>query len=354
MKRLFLILMTILLQTPMFAFAPHINRGSFEGISIEKACSELRITESELKEFNKDFFGHVEYTTDFPLSEKVSRNTTYQVFKQNFTETKEKLYRIFFVVCDDYDGEKQNLFQKIYYTDGNSKGNLIFADYYDGLVSYGYDSFSMVQLNTNLMPIIKGQKIAGIMIYGIESELENRMTNHKAVIYWREDFSTADLRKETSADIDIECSQPLIDEYDVFKYTIQNAFDKNPATSYVEDTEDDLMYVAAINPKITKFAIINGYAANRNLYYDNNIITEVADEWSKDSKNPSEKLAATNNRYKLCDDCLTYQVVNYKQFSNGYIICSKVKSGQKYSDTCIAELDFYNEKTGWIFGGIGE
>ncbi len=102
------------------------------------------------------------------------------------------------------------------------------------------------------------------------------------------------------------------------------------------------------------FAIINGYAANRNLYYNNNIITEVADEWSKDSKNPSKKLTATNNRYKLCDDCLTYQVVNYKQFSNGYIICSKVKSGQKYSDTCLAELDFYNEKTGWCFGGYLE
>lgn len=352
MRKIFFLLMTILLQSSMFAFTPHINRGKNEEISIEKAYSELRITEAELKEFNKEFFGHIETSTDFPSSEKLSQNTEYRVFKQTFTETKEKLYRVFFIVCDDYDEEKQNLFQKIYYTDGTSKGNLIYADYYDGLVSYNYDSFSMVQLNINLMPIIKEQKIAGIMIYGIESDIKKHITTHKAVIYWRKDFSTADLKKGTSPDIDIECSTPQIDEYDVFKYTIQNAFDKNPSTSYVEDTEDDLMYVAVINPKITKFAIINGYAANENLYFNNNIITEVADEWSKDSKNPKEKLTATNNRYKLRNDCLTYQVVNYKNFSNGYIICSKIQAGKKYSDTCIAELDFYNEKTGWILGGV--
>lgn len=313
--------MAILLQSSMFAFTPHINKGSIEEISIKKACSELGITEAELKEFNKDFFGHVENSTDFPSAEKPSKSTKYQVFKQTFTETKEKLYRVFFIVCDDYDEEKQNLFQKIYYTDGTSKGNLIYADYYDGLVSYNYDTFSLVQLNINLMPIIKEQKIAGIMIYGIESDIKKCITSHKAVIYWHKDFSTADLKTEISPDIDIECSTPLIDEYDVFKYTVQNAFDKNPSTSYVEDTEDDLMYVAVINPKITKFAIINGYAANETLYYNNNIITEVADEWSKDSKTPSEKLTATNKRYKLRDDCLTYQIVNYKKFSNGYIIC---------------------------------
>ncbi len=48
--------MAILLQSSMFAFTPHINKGSIEEISIEKACSELGITEAELKEFNKDFF----------------------------------------------------------------------------------------------------------------------------------------------------------------------------------------------------------------------------------------------------------------------------------------------------------
>ena len=51
--------MAILLQSSMFAFTPHINKGTIEEISIEKACSELGITEAELKEFNKDFFGRL-------------------------------------------------------------------------------------------------------------------------------------------------------------------------------------------------------------------------------------------------------------------------------------------------------
>ena len=151
------------------------------------------------------------------------------------------------------------------------------------------------------------------MIYEIEQydklkslyELEGytSIVNHKAAVYWKEDFSTANLRKkyENYADIYIKAAKPLIDDKDVFRYTIQNAFDKNPATSYVEDTEDDLMYVSAIKPKITKFAIINGYAANENLYFSNNRIIEVADEWTPDSKYPSEKLLETNNRYKFSD-----------------------------------------------------
>lgn len=161
--------------------------------------------------------------------------------------------------------------------------------------------------------------------YESASDMESNHHTHLAKVFWSEDFSRIDLASgNVKSDITIDCSKPLIDEKDIFRYTIQNAFNKNPSTSYVEDTEDDLMYVCAIKPKITKFAIINGYAANESLYFSNNRIIEVADEWTTDSKYPSEKLLETNNRYELRDNCMTFQIVEYKTFSNGYIFVSRL------------------------------
>lgn len=227
---------------------------------------------------------------------------------------------------------------------GGSKGNLVFADYYYGDVDLKINSDSSYLIQRNLMPLIKNNKIAGIMYYGMEShssyahtdesesvsDTESNHHTHRAKVFWSDDFSRIDLASgNVKSDITIDCSEPLIDEKDVFRYTIQNAFDNNPATSYVEDTEDDLMYVCAIKPKRTKFAIINGYAANESLYFSNNRIIEVADEWTADSKYPSEKLLETNNRYELRDNGMSFQVGECKTFSNGYIFVSKISKGKK-------------------------
>lgn len=145
---------------------------------------------------------------------------------------------------------------------GGSKGNLIFADYYHGDVDLKINSDSSYLIQRNLMPLIKNNKIAGIMYYGMEShssyahtdesesvsDTESNHHTHLAKVFWSDDFSRIDLASgNVKGDITIDCSKPLIDEKDVFRYTIQNAFDQNPATSYVEDTEDDLMYVWRLN-----------------------------------------------------------------------------------------------------------
>lgn len=363
MKRTLALIFIGLSLSKLFSLTPHINKGQIEELSLEQGIRELQLTEKELKEINKDFFGVLEHNSNFPAVHESDFDSPVQIFKQTFKETNEVLYRVISYTKEPERFKNKGIFQKGYYSNGDSNPNLIFAEFYNTEATILGQSVVSAHFNYNFMPVIKKNKIAGIMIYGIEQfdklnsiveyEGSTEYLYHKAAVYWKKDFSKANLRNEygNNADIYIECSKPLIDKKDIFKYTIQNAFDKNPATSYVEDTEDDLMYISAINPKITKFAIINGYAANKDLYFNNNIITEVADEWSKDSKYPSEKLTPTNNRYILRNDCLTYQIVNYKKFSNGYIICSEIQSGQKYSDTCIAELDFYKERIGWIFGG---
>ena len=372
MKKHLVISVTLALSaTQLFAFTPHINKGRIEEISVARACAEMKIPEAELKELNKNCFLYLDSTLYFPPTEIAAEEKVPEIYKQTFEKTTEVLYRVFIATKDEYAASTgknyYNSFQKIYYVNGDSKGNLIFADYYHGDVDLKINSDSSYVIQRNLMPIIKNNKVAGIMYYGMEThsryahtdeyesilDLKSDHHTHRAVVFWSDDFSKIDLASGSAkSDIHIDCSKPLIDENDVFRYTIQNAFDKNPATSYVEDTEDDLMYISAIKPKITKFAIINGYAANENLYFSNNRIIEVADEWTPDSKYPSEKLLETNNKYKLRDDCMAFQIGEYKTFSNGYIFVSKISKGKKYSDTCLAEIDFYNEKTGWLFGGV--
>ena len=150
--------------------------------------------------------------------------------------------------------------------------------------------------------------------------------------------------------ISIQASHCLFDSKCPFKYSIQNAFDGNPATSYVENKEDDLMKIVFRNISIrknlqTKFAIINGYGTNVLLYENNNRIRNCG-------LNNSD-----NNPFliELKDNYLAYQINNIKRSDDAYtglfeFIINDIFPGKKYKDTCIAELNFFNsnEKT-WIF-----
>lgn len=145
--------------------------------------------------------------------------------------------------------------------------------------------------------------------------------------------------------INIYASDFLWDLNDPLKYGLQNAFDGNPATSYVENTEDDLFEIKIYDAKYHPlFAIINGYAQNEKLYMDNN------------------RVKLFNYNYNLSDGTLNYQFI--KGQGNTKLVVKDFYKGLKYSDTCIAELnmkavkDFYAElkpeESDWIFGDIDE
>ena len=51
--------------TQLFAFTPHINKGRIEEISVAQATRELQLTEKELKDINKEFFGVLQ-SNNFP------------------------------------------------------------------------------------------------------------------------------------------------------------------------------------------------------------------------------------------------------------------------------------------------
>lgn len=145
--------------------------------------------------------------------------------------------------------------------------------------------------------------------------------------------------------INIYASDFLWDLNDPLKYGLQNAFDGNPATSYVENTEDDLFEIKIYDAKYHPlFAIINGYAQNEKLYMDNN------------------RVKLFNYNYNLSDGTLNYQFI--KGQGDTKLVVKDFYKGLKYSDTCIAELnmkavkDFYAElkpeESDWIFGDINE
>ena len=384
MKMMIVSLIFGLLVAKGLALTPHTNKGKIEEISLVQGMKELQLSEQEIKEVNKEFYGVLEFNSYFPAVQEADYESPVQIFKQTFQETSETIYRVVSYTKESIPTGRDGVFQKGYYSNGKSKPNLIFAEFYDVDATVFGQSITSVKVNNNFMPIIKKNRIAGIMIYGIErynkrksiveDEGSSEIFNHKAAVYWSEDFSTADLRNtySNSADIYIECSKPLVDEKDTFKYTIQNAFDKNPATSYVEDTEDDLFDINFIFAKefflnnysvksgeaenIIGILIINGYAENNNLYLFNNRIKELTiSAYNLENKNnTSAFLNQINKKYNglLNDNNLTYTQIQIpkEKINSIKFSCAHLYKGTKYNNTCLSEFDICVLKENNLFG----
>ena len=142
--------------------------------------------------------------------------------------------------------------------------------------------------------------------------------------------------------ISIDGSDCLIDAGSPLRYGLQSAFDGDPATSYVENTDDDLMEIEMTVNLVKRTAIINGYAQNALLYKNNNRARTI--QYLK-NRIPQESY--------LKDDILTWQFIDMDGF--GFSVLDIYK-GDKYNDTCIAEYNIYTEQGegGWMFGEIDE
>lgn len=147
--------------------------------------------------------------------------------------------------------------------------------------------------------------------------------------------------------IEIHSTRPLIDKKRPLMYTIQNAFDGNPATAYVEDTDDDLLFISVYNKKfknVTCMSLINGYSGNEDLYFKNNRVKKIGDYYI--SSEGSKRVYS--DKYANIED-----IPNKKQivkFDDSIFAVTELYNGTKYSDTCLSELDFYDKKSGWLFG----
>ena len=147
--------------------------------------------------------------------------------------------------------------------------------------------------------------------------------------------------------IEIKSTRPLIDKKRPLMYTIQNAFDGNPATAYVEDTDDDLLFISVYKEKMGKtkyLTVINGYSANEKLYFANNRVKRIGDYYI--SSIGSKRTYSDKSAF-IEDVAGLEQKVD---FDDSIFAVTEIYKGSKYSDTCLAELDFFIDKQGLLFG----
>ena len=237
-----------------------------------------------------------------------------------------------------------------------SEGRL--AEYYRGIYYgtenfYGLDSRTGVVARNIQFRVVDGALLAldvSISRTLYYSKRDSEQLESELVIYCTPIAKITDKTKFCR----ITADSPLIDKKNPFKYSIQNAFDGNSATSYVEDTENDLFELEVnfdvysrennlAGQFIDAVAIVNGYASNKSLYVENNRIKKV--QYTKFSTPPL---------HFVCDDF---------QLDSQYIpipdpvslqfrfLVKEIYSGTKYSDTALAELDLRTTAGHWLFTG---
>ena len=245
----------------------------------------------------------------------------------------------------------------------------------------GMFASSKVDVYEGMEVINRNNQIKGVMKHKSEVEVRTH-TNEDTGNHWIENkgFSNADyyewkdlqnpqkynLIKDNvylfdgyNNRIEIESTRPLIDKKRPLMYTIQNAFDGNPATAYVEDTDDDSFSIdVTFNKAVTinKFLIINGYAQSNDLYFSNNRIKKIY-FISYDINYKREKETVRNEFWKTYKDLIFPEsmepfVLNIPilEFNSFTLKTSDVFKGKRFNDTCIAEFDFNEIEIGWLFG----
>ena len=241
---------------------------------------------------------------------------------------------------------------------------LHYRDDHDGMFAS-----SKVDVYESMEVINRNNRIKGIMKHKSEVEVRTH-TNEDTGSHWIENkgFSNANYyewkdlqnpKKYTLVKdnvylfdgyhnrIEIKSTRPLIDKKRPLMYTIQNAFDGNPATAYVEDTDDDLFSISindvrTKDPKkeeITKIKIINGYSSSENFYVFNNRIKSISHyNWK----------TKANDILAVKDTPFIFQEIDYISGACNFEV-KELYKGSKYSDTCLSEVDFYYKKFGWLF-----
>jgi hypothetical protein len=212
-----------------------------------------------------------------------------------------------------------------YYGDGGMDANI---------ERHIYENFSVIAKDKNIRALLLTKTINCEVDFFMEDKREITKKSEGFWFYYDDAFMTRfpksmDFERESQA-IRIEASFPLIDKERPFVYTLQNAFDGDERTAFVEDTEDNLLEVKITQPNkepeplpCKTLRIINGYASSERLYRSNNRIREIESE--------------NGDSFSCKDDSLSYQE---SEWSSSQVIVKSLYKGEKYSDTCLAEIDF--------------
>lgn len=182
------------------------------------------------------------------------------------------------------------------------------------------DEYDDVETDSHTMAETGSGSASIILMDDIINEIKNIKTNPSTVI----ELNADNFKNKTL----VSCCRTLIDDTRPFMYTIQNAFDGSPDTSFVENTEDDLITMEMVFPKkIKTLFLINGFAKNDTLYRSNNRIKNLI----------------INDQDFLIKDEMSKVFTDYTlkvSAGNITIDSSEIYKGVNCSDTCIAEIDW--------------
>jgi hypothetical protein len=395
---------------------PKINHGTLTEVNFDDLPTLLHMSMDEITTPSKN--EQTATGTIYIYENYGEKITPYKAYVQTVDGTNIEVYRVIFkLLKSPKDPERYYGYEKIFYKKKNGNFSLCYEDgmfwtdaggyittyllspmliIKDGMVSGIFltkEGFNCLEPEEFMKPVKNMQKLLETRDF---SDLEDAESYDKkkpynmAFVYFftnNRDQVTSDWRE----DIFITASNPLIDAHDPLRYTIQNAFDQNPATSFVEDTDDDLMeidcypsenYISESKLLVTEVKLINGYAANNGLYNSNNRIKSIKSILSQENskgiiytinnlrfeyKGESDiNFIPKKSQYGLGlthilhipfnDNTLDYQHLYISNYLVGKIFpiaVSSIYSGSKYNDTCIAELDIKYSDT-WLFGGKDE
>jgi len=181
-------------------------------------------------------------------------------------------------------------------------------------------------------------------VWNIISDKKGQLVGSVQSYYYLMDEAVKMAADKKHFRIEIDASDCLVDPRTPLLYSLQNAFDGDPTTSYVENTEDDLIVISIRGVMdVKQIAIINGYAQDMTLYKQNNRDKIMSILFNlKEFRN-----------LELSDSTLGWQFLNIDKGTGGFSVM-EIYHGEKYNDTCIAEYNIYTDQYGWLFGDIDE
>ena len=366
MKKLLPLLLLAIMANTLQAQAPEFKNmipNSWQKLSRleaeeEKEFLAQRKVNSDIEQFKSDSWGSPEYVIQERrvYKETVNNIDFYRVLvcNQNMSDFLESTYHDKTFSIESYENFIYHRVQQTVYAKDKSKGIYkiraleykVYGSTTDSWEYFLFNDLFIKPLNEKEIGFFITETgvsftvdrtrweegVVSIKYYTCKDQVGGSNSTEFLRVNIQEDLAAA--FSDSDKYIRIAASSYLFDPQSPLKYSIQNALDGNPATSYVENTEDDLflLEIGTGNGDVTELALINGYAQNKNLYLYNNRIKKIG------------------KSLEITDKNIDYQIV---PCFGSYLKITDIYKGAKYNDTCIAEINLkVNGK--WFYGEINE
>ena len=167
----------------------------------------------------------------------------------------------------------------------------------------------------------------------------DRLFGHNESRYY---FLT-DLLNGIRSPIKISASDSLVDPDSPLRYSLQNAFDGDPSTSFVANAQDELLSIS-IGYTIRGIAIINGHTRSVTTCISNNYLRSITTVVICTEEGREEK-----RKIELVDDILSWQII---ENAVGWFTANEVYLQDNCRIVFVTEFNVFSENYGWLFGDI--